>query len=245
MITLQIGLIGDYSAEVTAHIAIPKALAIAAKDTGVKIELTWLATEGIAQNIAQLSFFDALWCVPASPYASIDGALSAIQFAREQGCPFLGTCGGFQHTLIEYVRNALGYAMADHAESNPTTTMPLIAPLSCSLVEAKGTIKLKEGSRISHIYGKDEIIEQYHCNFGFNSRYQTLLETGEMKVTGVDVEGEPRVVEIVRHPFFIATLFQPERSALTGISHPLIRAYVQAALLLTDKRSRKLFEPSP
>ena len=50
-----------------------------------------------------------------------------------------------------------------------------------------------------------------------------------MKVTGIDAEGDPRIVELLGHPFFIATLFQPERSALAGIVHPLIRSYIQAA----------------
>jgi len=229
--TIQIGLIGDYSPKVTAHIAIPQALAIAANDTGIKVEVTWLPTESLAQDLEQLSTFNGLWCVPASPYASMDGALSAIRFAREGNRPFLGTCGGFQHALIEYARNVLGYAEAEHAETNPDAAMPLIAPLSCSLVEANGTIKFKEDSLIRNIYGKDEAVEQYHCNYGVNVRYQKLLETGEMKITGVAVEGEPRVVELAGHPFFVATLFQPERSALSGIVHPLIRSYLQAASL--------------
>lgn len=227
--TIQIGLIGDFSAEVTAHRAIPKALAIAANDLDVAVELTWLATDRIVAEIERLSTFDGLWCVPASPYASMDGALSAIRFAREQNVAFVGTCGGFQHALIEYARNVLGYEEAEHAESNPAAVMPVIAPLSCSLTEAKGTIKLKENSQIKRIYGEDEILEQYNCNYGVNVHYQHLLEAGEMKITGVDTEDEPRVVELVGHHFFIAALFQPERSALSGILHPLIRAFVKAA----------------
>lgn len=117
--------------------------------------------------------------------------------------------------------------------------MQLIAPLSCSLVGANGTIKLKEGSHISRIYGKNEIVEQYHCNYGIDVRYQSLLESGRMKVTGVDMEDEPRVVELIEHRFFIATLFQPERSALSGIVHPLISAYLQAALSSTYAQPNK------
>lgn len=227
---IKVGLVGDYSPEVAAHVAIPKALALAANETESAVETAWLATETITQNIRQLSSFDALWCVPASPYASTDGALSAIKFARESGRPFLGTCGGFQHAIIEYARNVLGYREADHAESNPDAQMPLVAPLSCSLIEAHGTIKLEEGSRVRRTYGKSEVVEEYHCNFAFNPRYRTLFESGEMRVTGVDADGEPRVAELTNHPFFIATLFQPERSAFAGVAHPLICAYVRACV---------------
>lgn len=228
--TIKIGLIGDYAPEVTAHVAIPQALALAARETGIEVEATWLATESLAQNIEQLASYNALWCVPASPYRSMEGALAAIRWARHQGVPFLGTCGGFQHALIEYARNVLGCEEADHAETNPDAAMALVTPLSCSLVEAEGAIKLREGSQVSRIYGQGEIVEQYHCRFGFNPRYMSLLASSEMKVTGVDADGEVRVIELTGHPFFIATLFQPERSALSGRIHPLIRAYVQASV---------------
>ncbi len=226
---IKIGLIGDYSPQVTAHIAIPKAIALAASETNCETETKWLATEDVAVNSQQLSDFDALWCVPASPYKSMDGALSAIRSAREKGVPFLGTCGGFQHSVIEYVRNVLGFAKADHTESNPETAMPIMAQLSCSLVEVKGIIKLEKNSLARQIYGAQEITEQYHCNFGFNPDYLFLFEKGEMKITGADANGEPRRVELINHPFFIATLFQPERSALAGKTHPLVCAYLEAA----------------
>lgn len=227
--TIQIGLIGDFSSEVTAHIAIPKAIAMAADNLKLDVAATWLPTKNIYSEIERLSTFHGLWCVPASPYASMDGALAAIRFARENDRPFLGTCGGFQHALIEYARNVLGYEDAEHAESNPSAAMSLIAPLSCSLAEAKGTIKFKEDSKISRIYGKTEVVEQYNCKYGVNERYRYLLESGAMKISGVDAANEPRSAELSGHPFFIATLFQPERSALSGIVHPLIRAYIQSA----------------
>ncbi|MBA2502222.1 MAG: CTP synthase [Pyrinomonadaceae bacterium] len=227
--SLRFGLIGDYSPQVRAHASIPQALALA-PPADLKVEVEWLATETLDENSdSRFAAFDALWCVPASPYASMGGALRAIRFAREHGVPFLGTCGGFQHALIEYARNVRGMTEADHAESNPKALMPLIAPLSCSLVGAKGKIELLENSRARSIYGAGETSEEYHCSYGFNPQYHTLLDDGALRVTGVDADGGVRVVELDGHPFFIATLFQPELSALSGNSHPLITAYKRAA----------------
>lgn len=227
--TIKIGLIGDYSPSVTAHIAIPKALQLAANVIKCGVKETWLATEEILGNIERLSDFDALWCVPASPYKNMDGALAAIKFAREKSVPFLGTCGGFQHAVIEYARNVLGFAKADHLESTPNAEMPVMTQLSCSLVGAEGTIKFQENSRIRQIYGASETTEQYHCSFGFNQEYLFLFEKDEMEITGADANSEPRVIELDTHPFFIATLFQPERAALSGKTHPLVSAFVEAA----------------
>src|SRR5690242_20599101 len=97
-----IALIGDYNPAATAHQAIPIALQLAAAKTGVPVEPVWVPTESITDPEAQFRTFDAFWCVPASPYASMEGALKAIRYARESRRPFLGTCGGFQHALIEY-----------------------------------------------------------------------------------------------------------------------------------------------
>lgn len=230
--TITIGLIGDYSPAVTAHVAIPRALDFAARRLGCTVLPTWIPTDAIGEETAaQLAGFDALWCVPASPYASMDGALRAIRYAREAGRPFLGTCGGFQHALIEYARNVLGLAEADHAESNPEASLPLIAPLACSLVEKSGSILLQDGSRVKTFYARDAVVEQFHCSFGVNPTYQSRLADARLHVTGVDADGHVRVVELAEHPFFIATLFQPERSALRGEHHPLIEAFVRSAAL--------------
>ena len=229
---IRLGLIGDYDPEVPAHQAIPRALALAAEALcGPQLEPTWLPTAALAKGSEkQLSGFSGLWCVPASPYASMDGALFAIRYARQNHVPFLGTCGGFQHALLEYARNVLGIAEADHAESNPSSVMPLIARLACSLVEKEDRIALEAGSRIRRIYGRAEINEPYRCSFGLNPRYEARLDDGRLRFTGRDTAGEVRVLELAGHPFFIGTLFQPERSALQGQTHPLVCAYVESVL---------------
>lgn len=114
---MRIGLIGDFNPDVIAHIAIPQALTLAARKVECSVETEWLPTPLLEKNTAErLANFDGLWIVPASPYESMEGALLAIRFARERGVPFLGTCGGFQHALIEYARNVLNLAEADSAD---------------------------------------------------------------------------------------------------------------------------------
>jgi CTP synthase (UTP-ammonia lyase) len=159
----------------------------------------------------------------------MDGALRAIRYAREHGVPFLGTCGGFQHALIEYARSALGLREAEHAESTPGAGVQLIAPLSCSLVGVSGPVRFAAGSRVRAIYGASEATETYHCNYGLSPRYAGRFAAGPLRITATDDAGEPRVVELEGHPFFVATLYQPERWALRGALHPLVAAFVAAA----------------
>lgn len=220
---MRIGLIGEFNTEVPAHNAIPKALALAAG--GRPIEPEWLSTAGLAGRA--LEEFDGLWCVPNSPYQSMDGALSAIRYARECNVPFLGTCGGFQHALIEFARNVLGHAAADHAESNPVALMRLMSPLSCSLTGARGRVRLTPGSRAAALMG-EESEELYHCNYGLNPEYVSIFDGSDLDISGYDQNNEPRVAEIASHPFFICTLFQPERRVFEGVAHPLIRGFVES-----------------
>ena len=226
----RIALVGEFNPAVAAHAAIGKALPLAAGAADCAVEARWIATDLLTRETdTKLGDFDGIWCVPNSPYASAEGALKAIQFARERSRAFLGTCGGFQHALLEYARNVLGFGEAEHAESNPVAAMPLIARLECPLVGAQGRVEFKAHSRIADIYGTTEAIEEFNCSFGFNTRYASLLHSADLRVSGTDDRGELRAVELPGHPFFVATLFQPERAAFKGLAHPLIVAFVRAA----------------
>ena len=228
--TVKIALVGDQRPDVRAHVAIPKALALAAASMHVVVQESWIRTTALNGNAAgQLAGFQGIWCVPASPYASMDGALGAIRFARENRMPFLGTCGGAQHALIEFVRNVLGRTDAEHAESSPNASFALIAPLPCALREVESPIHLEPASRIAKIYGRSDIVEPFNCGFGLNPQHQELFKPNALKITGTGEDGSARVVELEGHPFFIATLFQPERSAFNNTVHPLIAAFLQAA----------------
>ena len=235
MRTVRIGLVGDRDPDVVAHRAAPEALRLAAAELGRALDVAWLGTAALGPDCpASLADFAGLWCVPGSPYANTAGALAAIRFARESGRPFLGTCGGFQHALLEYVRHVLGQRRADHAELDPAADMPLIAQLSCPLVEKAGRVILVEGSRLRALYGSPEALEQYHCNYGLNPAYEALLGGTALRVSARDPAGEVRAVELDGHPFFVATLFQPERAALRGVAPPLVRAFVAAAAARAD-----------
>jgi CTP synthase (UTP-ammonia lyase) len=227
---VRIALIGDHDPAVTAHRAIPLALELAARATGLDVQPSWVHTSTITDPPADLlASYHGIWCVPASPYSNTAGALAAIRHARENGVPYFGTCGGFQHAALEYARHVLGWSTADHAEIDPSTALAIVTPLSCALVERAGTIRLLAGSRAAALCGTLELHEQYHCSYGLNPTYEAELEGRGLRVTGRDPAGEARVVELDSHPFYLATLFQPERAGLRGECHPLIAGFVTAA----------------
>lgn len=224
---ITIGLVGDYDPRVPAHQAIPLALQQAAATLQAGVAWRWVPTDTI-DSPARVRAFDGIWCVPASPYRSMDGALCAIRFARERARPFLGTCGGFQHAVIEYARGVLGWQDAEHAETSPDAPRPLIVPLACALVETTERVRLFPGSRIAAAYGAGSAREGYRCRYGLNPAMQAALCAGPLRAAADDASGEIRAVELDGHPFFVATLFQPERAALRGEPAPLVAAFVRA-----------------
>lgn len=226
----HLALVGDYSPDVVAHQAIPLALALAHSAGTPAPGWTWVHTDTLTGDVpARLQAFDGIWVVPGSPYANTAGAISAIRLAREQGRPFLGTCGGFQHALLEYAGAVWGVPSPVHAEVDPDATDPVISPLSCGLVEKKGTIRFEPGSRLLAVHGVAETVEGYHCRYGLNAKYADRLASGPLRVAARDLDGDVRAIELDGHPFFVATLYQPERSGLGGAPHPLIGAFVDAA----------------
>ncbi len=227
----SIALVGDYSPEVIAHRAIPLALSLAAAAESVQLAWTWVHSTAIQKAERDLAAYDAVWVVPASPYAHMEGVLAAIRWARETRRPILGSCGGFQHMLVEFARQCAGVAAADHAETNPTGGDLVVAPLACPLVEQTGRIRFTPRSRLSALYGCDETTEGYHCSYGLNPAYRARIEAAGLRFTAFDEAGEARALELPAdaHPFFVGTLFQSERAALRGEIPPLARGLVRAA----------------
>ena len=124
----------------------------------------------------------------------------------------------------------LGLADADHEESAPHASKLLISKLSCSLVGLTQPVKIMPGTLAHQVYQRDEVTEQFRCNYGLNPQYYDEISRDGLRVAGTDVNGEVRIVELADHRFFMATLFLPQLSSTPDTPHPIIMAYLQAAI---------------
>jgi CTP synthase (UTP-ammonia lyase) len=97
-------------------------------------------------------------------------------------------------------------------------------------------IRLKPGSLLRRIYGYDEVIEEFFCNYEVNPQYEPQLASAGLEVAARAEHGEARAVELAGHPFFVATLFQPQLSSTTDKPHPLVTAFVKAAVEFSRER---------
>jgi len=225
----RVALVGDRSADVAAHGRIPTIIRQLRARDGLALDAYWIPTSD-AGDPAALNGFDAVWLVPGSPYASEAGALEAVRFARGHRVPFLGTCGGFQNAVLEFARNVCGLVRVAHAEQHPDAADLLIVPLECSLRGHEGAVRIERGSLAEWALGVERSVERYYCTYGVADAYLDRLRAAGMRFTGVDDDGEVRVLELADHPFFLATLFQPELAADASRVHPVIRAFATAAV---------------
>jgi CTP synthase (UTP-ammonia lyase) len=230
---LRIGIIGDFNAGNPTHVATTNGIQHVAGVLGKPIEAVWLPTD----QPQEFGGFQGLLGSPGSPYRSMEGALAGIRYARENNVPFIGTCGGFQHLVIEYARNVMGLKDAEHAESSPGASCLFITPLSCSLVGKTMEVAIKAGSKAAAACQATRSMEQFYCNFGLNPEYQDQLERHGLEITGRDQNGEVRIVELPTHPFFLGTLFVPQARSAPGNPHPLILEFCRAAVHLATNAS--------
>ena len=222
-----IGIIGDRDPDDRLHLASEQALG----HGPLPVPFEWVPTESIgADPAARLApFAGLLVATSSSPYRSVAGALAAIRHAREQGVPLLGACGGFQHMLLEFVRNVLGVADAEHAEADPGAPRLAVTPLSCSLAGQSHPVRLLPGSRAAALCAADTVVEPFYCSYGLNPDYQAALEARGFRVAGRSLDGVVRVMELQDHPFFMGTLYVPQARSRPGEQHPLVAGLVDAA----------------
>jgi CTP synthase (UTP-ammonia lyase) len=227
---MKLAIIAEFNPSFEPHVQTNAAIEHSASALGIEVHHEWISTADI--RLDDLAEFNGLWFAPGSPYKDLNRTLEAIRHAREHDIPTLGTCGGFQHMVIEFARNVVGIADAQHAEYDPYASRLIVSSLSCSLVGHELEIALVPESRTAIAYGTTVANERYYCNFGVNPNFVSQISEAGFRVVGTDHEGECRVMELLQHRFFVGTLFVPQARSHADQPHPLINAFMKACKMV-------------
>ncbi|HET8757960.1 MAG TPA: gamma-glutamyl-gamma-aminobutyrate hydrolase family protein [Solirubrobacteraceae bacterium] len=207
----MIAALGDRNPAYVTHREIDATIALAP-------QIRWVGTED-----ARIDGYDGVWVVPGTPYRDEAAVLEAIRFARESGMPILGTCGGFQHMAVEYARSVLGIAGAAHAESDPEAETIVVGALACSLVGEVRTVSPVPDTRLAAICGSDPFPGFHFCSYGLAADLPGVVVSAYADDAGVEA------FELPDHPFYLATLFQPQvGTSERGWLHPVLAALLAA-----------------
>jgi len=216
--------LGDRDTSYLTHREIDAALALFPTAAGAH----WVATDSVgARDLIGVS---GVWLLPGTPYRGAGSAFAAIRHCLETGTPFLGTCGGFQHALVELARSRAGIADAEHEESNPDAAEPVVRRLACSLYGELRTVTPIPDTRFAEICGAAPFEGFHYCGYGLDPAYVEPLERVGVVVGATAPDAGVEAIELPDHPFFLATAFQPQVGA-SEAAHlsPLLEAFVAAA----------------
>ncbi len=219
----ELWLLGDRDVRFMTHRALD---AVIAQMPG-NIRARWVGTD--SREVARSADADGVWVVPGSPYRDNEAVYDAIERARIAGQPFLGTCGGFQYAVVEFARHVAGIADATHAESEPDAGKAVIDRLPCSLIGQTRTIAAVPGTRLHRICGAMPFVGCHWCNYGVSPPYVDRLTEHGLVVSARADDAGVEAIELPDHPFYLATLFQPQVGSLDGEPlHPIIAEFVAA-----------------
>ena len=141
----------------------------------------------------------------------------------------LGTCGGFQHMALEFARNAAGIAGAAHAEIRAGRRDDRGRELACSLVGEERTVTAGGGNA----GGRDLRDEPFPASTSAATGSCRASRSGSRRGLVVGAHAEDAGVEAFElpdHPFYLATLFQPQvGGSERGTLHPLSMVLTAAA----------------
>ena len=209
--TTRIAIVGDLDPSKASHRELEAARGLLGPD----VETTWVATDspGMAEIAAGTTAYDGLWIAPGSPYADDAAVVAVIRFARETGLPLLGTCGGMQYAVVEFVRNVL-HQPGTHAEVDGVDDANAVAPLACSLVGEQRLVTPIPGSRFAALLAGQPFTGVHYCSYGPSPATLSTLQQHGWVVEATAPDAPAEVLTWTPHPFFVLTLFQPQIGAL-------------------------------
>ena len=248
---VKIGIVGKYFtsgdfALTDSYLSVIEAIKHASWAQGRKPQITWVSAEEYEKNPAklkELQTFDGVVIPGGFGGRGIEGKIAAINYVRKHNIPFLGLCYGLQLAVVEYARNVVGLKKAHTTEIDAKTPHPVIdtLPDQVAKLAAKqlgGTMrlgaydcKLKAGSAVRKLYGKEMISERHRHRYEVNNEYKQQLEEAGLVISGINPKTNlAEMIELPKHKFFVGTQAHPELKSRPLHPHPLFVGLVKAAI---------------
>ena len=247
---VTIGMVGKYIELPDAYKSVNEALKHAGLKNRLTVNIEYVDSQDLeSKGTELLSHLDAILVPGGFGGRGVEGKILAAKYARENKVPYLGICLGMQVALIEYARNVAGLEGANSTEFNAKSAHPVVG-LITEWQDADGNVEVRDeqsdlggtmrlgaqkchltpGSKVSEVYGSDEIVERHRHRYEVNNHYVEQLEKAGLSFTGLSED--KKLVEIIEnkdHPWFIAAQFHPEFTSTPRDGHPLFEGFIAAA----------------
>ncbi len=256
---VTIAMVGKYVNLTESYKSLTEALIHAGIHTHTKVNIRYVDSEAVeAQGTGILDGVDAILVPGGFGLRGVEGKIAAVQKAREEKIPYLGICLGMQVAVIEYARNVAGLEGAHSTEFDRHAPHPVIA-LITEWTNEDGTVerrseqsdlggtmrlgaqkcRLREGTLVRRLYGREIIEERHRHRYEFNNGYRRRLQEAGLVIAGTSLDDE--LVEVVelgeQHPWFIGCQFHPEFTSTPRDGHPLFSGFIEAARAFRSARA--------
>lgn len=244
---VKIALVGKYTDLADAYKSLYEALRHAGDHLDASVDIKCFCSDDfLASDLLQC---DAILVPGGFGDRGVEGKIKAVEIARTSNKPYLGICLGMQVAVIEWARAKANMSQANSAEFVADCQFPVIdivdswhgsdgEAVKQNQQQKGGTmrlgsfkVKVNSGSKLAEIYGSEIISERHRHRYEVNPKLLPQLINSGLKVSAVSADGGlVEAIELPDHPWFVACQFHPEFTSNPRESHPLFKAFINAAL---------------
>ena len=244
-----VAMVGKYVDFHDSYKSLNEALVHAGIRTRTGVCIRYVESQGLeAGDLNCLQDVDAVLVPGGFGDRGFDGKIRAVQYARENGVPYLGICLGLHAAVVEFARNVAGLEHAHSTEFEKQSPHPVIG-LITEWQDSDGSVqqrdagsdrggtmrlgaqecRLSAGTLARKLYEQDVIHERHRHRYEFNNRYTDQLTKAGLVCSGYSVDGLVEMIELPNHPWFVASQFHPEFTSSPRDGHPVFTGCIRAA----------------
>jgi len=246
---IKIGMIGKYVNLADSYKSLNESLLHASVHNNNSLEIDFIDSEDITKkNIKRLNNLQGIVVPGGFGNRGVEGKILAANFARINDIPYFGICLGMQISVIEFARNILGLKDANSTEFDLKTPFPVISlvtewdddirgKLKGSLRQMGGTMRLGSQSctlmkkTLAHsLYKKNTISERHRHRYEVNNKFVSNFNKTDLVFSGYSGNKDlMEMLELKRHPWYLASQFHPEFTSSPLKGHPLFNSFIKTA----------------
>jgi CTP synthase len=257
---VTVAMVGKYVDYADSYKSLNEALIHAGIHTETKVRIRYVDASQLEEGADPKVLFegvDAILVPGGFGKRGTEGMIKAIEYARENGVPFLGICLGMQLAIIEFARHVCGLGGANSTELDPDTPHPVVG-LITEWKDRTGTVQKRDessdlggtmrlgrqevpvdkGTLAYKIYGP-VVAERHRHRYEVNNAYVAQFQDKGLVISArTPTENLPEMMELPAHPFFFGVQFHPEFTSNPRTGHPLFTAYIKAAIAYAKAHGR-------
>jgi len=246
--SLNIAICGKYNSLQDSYKSILEAFVHAGVKNKAKIIITWIDTEKIdAKTNFQLLFkkIDGILIPGGFGDRGIEGKILCSKYARENLIPFFGICLGLQCAIIDIARHLCNLKNSNSSEFNSKTKYPVVDLMNdqkglrlkgASMRLGSYSCKLKSNTLAQSAYSKYKVKERHRHRYEVNNLFKKEFKKNGVVFSGVNPDLDLiEIIELKKHPWFLAVQFHPELKSRIVEPHPLFESFVKASIVFSNE----------